>query len=110
MEDALMKKIIYWKYKIKSKKKLVLTLTIVLVILSTMYFSYVFPTKAQTNQTVSKSAVEYADKGDTLWVMSGKYLPAHMDIRKYIEIVKDYNKLDKCDIQEGQMVTFPIYE
>lgn len=110
MEDAIMEKIVYQKYKIKSKKRFILSLTITLVILSTIFISYTFPTKAQTYPIISKSVVEYADRGDTLWVMSGKYLPSHMDIRKYIDIVKEYNRFEQYDIQEGQMISFPIYE
>lgn len=110
MEDAIMEKIVYRKYKMKSKKRLILSLTITLVILSTIFISYIFPTKAQTYPSIVKSVVEYAERGDTLWVMSGKYLPSHMDIRKYIDIVKEYNKFEQCDIQDGQMISFPIYE
>ena len=110
MGDAIVEKIVYRKYKIKSKKRLILSLTITLVILSTIFISYTYPTKAQTYTSIAKSVVEYADRGDTLWAMSGKYLPSHMDIRKYIDIVKEYNKFEQCDIQEGQMISFPIYE
>jgi hypothetical protein len=110
MEDAIMDKITYRKYKIKSKKRLILSLTITLMIISTIFLSYTYPAKAQTYPIVTKSVNEYANRGDTLWVMSGKHLPSHMDIRKYIDIVKEYNKFEQCDIQEGQMISFPIYE
>lgn len=50
------------------------------------------------------------EDGDTLWSLSRSLnvCPDDMDIRLYIDIVKDYNDLEDSNIDKGDMIIFPI--
>jgi LysM repeat protein len=50
-----------------------------------------------------------AEKGDSLWKIAEKYDNNHMDLRQYIDIIQDYNKLDDTLLQPGQHLLVPIY-
>ena len=51
----------------------------------------------------------YVEEGDTLWNICEEYAPNSMDIRKYIQIVKDYNDKTDATIYTGELIELPIF-
>ena len=47
--------------------------------------------------------------GDTLWSIAGKNNPVDMDVRQFIEDIKEKNDLESYDIQVGQKLLIPVY-
>ena len=64
------------------------------------------PILVQTDEIIVR-----AEPYDSLWAMveSNDACPDNMDIRKYIEIVKDYNNKDSADIYVGEVIYLPIF-
>lgn len=52
----------------------------------------------------------FVDEGNTLWGYAEKHCPKDMDIRKYIEIIVDYNDKDSANIEVGEIVYLPIFD
>ena len=52
-----------------------------------------------------------AEPYDSLWslVENNDACPENMDIRKYIQIVRDYNSKDTADIDVGEIIYLPIF-
>lgn len=52
-----------------------------------------------------------AEPYDSLWslVENNDACPENMDIRKYIQIVRDYNSKDTADIDVGETIYLPIF-
>jgi hypothetical protein len=65
-----------------------------------------------TNETHAASdridyKVVYVEQGDTLWSIAETYVPAKMDIRTYIHMIRTVNRLGSGTILEGQAITLP---
>ena len=54
--------------------------------------------------------VYFVEEGDTLWGYAEKHCPKDMDIRKYIQIIVDYNNKDSAGIEVGEIVNVPIFD
>jgi LysM repeat protein len=48
------------------------------------------------------------ERGDSLWTIAKRYLPADMDIRNYINEIKAMNSLNSSMLQEGQLLQIPV--
>ncbi|WP_379347731.1 LysM peptidoglycan-binding domain-containing protein [Paenibacillus sp. GCM10027629] len=46
--------------------------------------------------------------GDTLWAIAKEHKPAGMDVRNYIEMIKDLNGKRNSSIQSGEVIKLPI--
>ncbi|WP_314587797.1 LysM peptidoglycan-binding domain-containing protein [Paenibacillus terrigena] len=46
--------------------------------------------------------------GDTLWAIAKEHKPAGMDVRTYIEMIKDLNGKRSSSIQSGEVIKLPI--
>lgn len=52
----------------------------------------------------------FVEEGDTLWSYAENNCPDDMDIRKYIQIIVDYNNKDSAGIEVGEIVNVPIFD
>ena len=52
----------------------------------------------------------FVEEGDTLWNYADDHCPKDMDIRKYIQIIVDYNDKDSANIEVGEIVYLPIFD
>lgn len=52
----------------------------------------------------------FVEEGDTLWSYAENNCPDDMDIRKYIQIIIDYNDKDSANIEVGEIVNVPIFD
>lgn len=52
----------------------------------------------------------FVEEGNTLWGYAEKHCPKDMDIRKYIQIIVDYNDKDSANIEVGEIVNVPIFD
>lgn len=52
----------------------------------------------------------FVEEGDTLWSYAENNCPDDMDIRKYIQIIVDYNNKDSASIEVGEIVNVPIFD
>ena len=62
------------------------------------------PVLVQTSEEIV-----FIEEGDTLWSYAEEYCPQDMDIRKYIEIVRDYNGKDDATVYVGEVICLPIF-
>lgn len=62
------------------------------------------PVLVQTDEEIV-----FVEEGDTLWKYAEQYCPNNMDIRKYIQIVRDYNDKDDATLYVGEVVHMPIF-
>lgn len=52
----------------------------------------------------------FVEEGDTLWNYADDHCPKDMDIRKYIQIIVDYNDKDSANIEVGEIIYLPIFD
>lgn len=52
----------------------------------------------------------FVEEGDTLWSYAENNCPDDMDIRKYIQIIVDYNDKDSANIEVGEIIYLPIFD
>lgn len=52
----------------------------------------------------------FVEEGDTLWSYAENNCPDDMDIRKYIQIIIDYNDKDSANIEVGEIIYLPIFD
>lgn len=52
----------------------------------------------------------FVEEGDTLWSYAEDSCPDDMDIRKYIQIIIDYNDKDSANIEVGEIIYLPIFD
>lgn len=52
----------------------------------------------------------FVEEGDTLWSYADDHCPKDMDIRKYIQIIVDYNDKDSANIEVGEIIYLPIFD
>ena len=52
----------------------------------------------------------FVEEGDTLWNYAENNCPDDMDIRKYIQIIIDYNDKDSANIEVGEIIYLPIFD
>lgn len=52
----------------------------------------------------------FVKEGDTLWSYADDHCPKDMDIRKYIQVIVDYNDKDSANIDVGEIVNVPIFD
>ena len=52
----------------------------------------------------------FVEEGDTLWGYADDHCPEDMDIRKYIQIIVDYNDKDSANIEIGEIIYLPIFD
>ena len=52
----------------------------------------------------------FVEEGDTLWSYADDHCPDDMDIRKYIQIIVDYNDKDSANIEVGEIIYLPIFD
>ena len=65
---------------------------------------------AHNTEWVEQTRVlEYVEEGDTLWNLCKDTCPDNMDIRDYIDLVKETNNIDS-DIYVGDALWIPIVE
>ena len=57
----------------------------------------------------TSDAIVFVEEGDTIWDYAEKYCPENMDIRKYIDIVRDYNDKDNTNVYVGEVIRLPIF-
>ena len=50
------------------------------------------------------------EKGGTLWGYANDHCPKGMDIRKYVQIIVDYNDKDSANIKVGEVIYLPIFD
>ncbi|MGI6706875.1 MAG: cell division suppressor protein YneA [Clostridia bacterium] len=96
------------RIRIRSKARFIIFLTFLLLAAFALYLSLYRPTKAQSSKHIEYHQV-YIEEGDTLWHLAREYVPERMDIRKFIEIVKEQNSLSSGEIRPGQVIRFPKY-
>lgn len=79
---------------------------IIAVILTAVVTSSIMsrPILVQTSEEIV-----FVEEGDTLWNYAEEYCPNDMDIRKYIEIVRDYNDKDDATVYVGEVICLPIF-
>lgn len=53
--------------------------------------------------------VIFVEEGDTLWEYAESRCPNGMDIRKYIQLVRDYNDKDDATLYVGEVIRMPIF-
>lgn len=88
----------------------VLTLFVVAIVLAIALTAIVVsnivsrPVLVQTDEEIV-----FIEEGDTLWSYAEEYCPQDMDIRKYIEIVRDYNGKDDATVYVGEVICLPIF-
>lgn len=51
-----------------------------------------------------------AEAYDSLWGLSAGYCPHGVDVRDWIDIVAEYNNLSTTTIQQGQVISIPVFE
>ena len=49
------------------------------------------------------------EKGDSLWEIAERFDNNKMDLRRYIYIIEQYNRLDTSVLQPGQQLRIPVY-
>lgn len=52
----------------------------------------------------------FVEEGDTLWGYADDHCPEYMDIRKYIQIIADYNDKDSANLEVGEIIYIPIFD
>ena len=62
------------------------------------------PVLVQTDEEIV-----FIEEGDTLWKYAEEHCPENMDIRKYIQIVRDYNDKDDATVYTGEVIYMPIF-
>lgn len=75
------------------------------LVILVMVFSIVF---TQADREYHTKTI-YIEPGATLWELSLVHNNTDMEIRKYIELVCNINKID-ANIHPGQTIEMPIYE
>lgn len=83
------------------------------VILTTIIASsitYFVVYNSATEMVVTDTEIVFVEEGDTLWGIAKEYTPEGMDIRKYIDIVCEYNGMGDSILMPGDMVEIPILE
>lgn len=48
--------------------------------------------------------------GDTLWDIANMYMPADMDQREAVHVIKKANHIHDCSIASGQTIKVPVYD
>jgi len=62
--------------------------------------------KSEQNANIPLQIV--VSPGDTLWVIAKEHKPAGMDVRNYIEKIKELNGKRNSSIQSGEVIKLPI--
>lgn len=94
------------RYRCTNYKRFITFMTIVLVAASVL------------GQVIMAKATEAADpvevmavlirEGDSLWEIADRYDDNSMDLRKYIEIIRAYNRMDDALLQPGDTIYVPL--
>lgn len=90
--------------------KRVLALFIVAIVLAIALTAIVVsnivsrPVLVQTDEEVY-----FVEENDTLWDYANDHCPKDMDIRKYIQIIVDYNDKDDATLYVGEVIYLPIF-
>ena len=98
------------KYKIAKRFYILITILATLLLLVCIYSIAQTENKKQEKISALKNSnnyvIEYVEYGDTLWKICNNNLPFGIDIRDYIEIVKQYNNINNV-IQAKQKIKLP---
>lgn len=96
------------KYQ-RAYKKMVamMAFTILAVALITGVLVYSSVSRSALIQSDEKTVT--AEPYDTLWGFCKETCPEQMDIRKYIDIVIEYNDKDNAEIYVGECIHLPIF-
>ncbi|HOB81847.1 MAG TPA: LysM peptidoglycan-binding domain-containing protein [Peptococcaceae bacterium] len=49
------------------------------------------------------------EEGDTLWAIARQYRTDQQDIRKYIDLIQEYNGKSNPQLQPGEALAIPVY-
>lgn len=80
---------------------LILAVTLTAIVTSSIMSR---PVLVQTSEEIV-----FIEEGDTLWSYADDYCPNDMDIRKYIQIIVDYNGKDDATVYVGEVICLPIF-
>lgn len=91
----------------KAQKALILQVLLIFSCLSALGIM-IFPASTEAQEHVKIITVT-VNKGDSLWKLAEKYDNNQMDLRKYIDIIQECNKLNHVTLQPGQQLKIPVY-
>lgn len=93
--------------KAYNKMIMMMALTIIATIAITAVITSSIMTRPALIQTDEK--VVTAEPYDSLWGFCKDTCPEQMDIRKYIDIVIEYNDKDNAEIYVNEVIRLPIF-
>ncbi len=91
----------------EAQKTLILQVLLIFICLSALGIM-IFPASTEAQEQVKIITVT-VNKGDSLWKLAEKYDNNQMDLRKYVDIIQEYNKLNNVTLQPGQQLKIPVY-
>lgn len=94
--------------KIVNYKRFFIAVIIVLIIIVsiTLLIKNIIKTNSKIDYNISKIKIA---KGDTLWSIAEKMNDLNLDIRTYVEIIKDINNIKVAEkIKIGEYINIPV--
>lgn len=92
----------------KKRRNGTIFLTVLIFILALGIGQLLEPEATTASEPVQVVTV-IVKRGDSLWKIAERYDNNKIDLRKYIEIIQEYNGLDTTVLQPGQRISVPIY-
>lgn len=90
--------------------RICITIAVILTAIIASMVTYTFLYHSATKMVVADTEIVFVEEGDTLWGIVKNYNPEGMDIRKYIDIVCEYNNMENVNLMPGDMIEIPIME
>ena len=83
---------------------------VVLILLVLNIVSAMTGVNTTTGVSLNKLKAVTVHAGDTLWSIAEKNNTSDMDVREFIDDIKEKNDLASAEIQEGQKLLIPAHE
>lgn len=82
-----------------------------ILIITAMIFSitFIFINKSLGANNIENSYIDYTVKaGDTVWSIAEKYQNNKIEIRDFVDLIIDENKIDNSMVSQGEIVKIPV--
>lgn len=97
------------RLRIRSKVRFTI-FAVVLILLVLNIVSAMAGMNTTTGVSLNKLKAVTVHAGDTLWSIAEKNNTSDMDVREFIDDIKEKNDLASAEIQEGQKLLIPVHE
>lgn len=90
------------------RKKKRITFCIVLLLFCTLALPLIKPTVLEAH-TPDECIAVIVEEGDSLWQIAERFVNNQMDIRHYINLIQQHNRMKTVDIYPGDVIEVPLY-